>query len=114
MLNEQLKLDPGDMKRASDEALANRALDNLEQMHPQYLAKLLRNEELAKVIRQRVDWYRRTMARLQKEFRNEAFETLDEKARDCLGGTNLNWQDEKPLTTAEKEMLRAFRMEHRL
>jgi hypothetical protein len=98
----------------SDDELANRALDNLEKMHPQYLAGLLRSRELAKVIRQRADWYRRTMARLQKEFPNEPLETLGEKARDCLGGTNLNWRYEKPLTTAAKEMLSAFRMEQGL
>ena len=114
MLNEQLQLESADMNRASDDELANRVLDNLEQMHPQYLAKLLRNGNLAKVIRQRVDWHQRTMARLQQALPNEPYETLDARARDCLGGTNLNWQNEQPLTTVEKKLLRTFREEYRI
>jgi hypothetical protein len=113
MRNEQLQLDAGDTLSAESE-LANRALDNIEQMHPQYLAKLLWNGDLAEVIRQRVDWYKRTMARLQKALPNEPYEALDERARDCLGGMNLNRQNERPLTMAEKEMLRAFWVEHGL
>jgi hypothetical protein len=114
MLNKQVQFDSADMNQASDDDLANRVLDNIEQMHPQYLAKLLRSGELGKVIEQRVDWYKRTMARLREALPNEPYEALDDRARDCLGGMNTNAQNEKPLTTAEKAMLRAFRVEQGL
>jgi hypothetical protein len=87
----------------------NRILTNLEQMHPQYLASLLRSGDLGKVIRRRVDWYERTMATLQEALPNEPYASLDEKARDCLGGTNLDWQNEKPLTWEEVKLLEEFR-----
>jgi hypothetical protein len=92
---------------ASDEA--SRVLANLQQMHPQYLACLLRNGELGKLIRRRVDWYRRTMARLQEAFPDESYANLDEKARDCLGGMNPNWRNEMPLTPEEEALLAEFR-----
>jgi t-SNARE complex subunit (syntaxin) len=114
MVNTPIQLDSDDLNLSHDSDRVNRVLENIEQMHPRYLAKLLRNGDLAKVIRQRVDWYQRTMARLQRALPNERYETLDAKARDCLGGTNQNWQIEQPLTKAEAKMLRVFREEYRI
>ena len=114
MMNQSIQFDADDLNLSHDGDEVNRVLDNLEQMHPQYLAKLLRNGDLETVIRQRVDWYQRTMARLQKALPNEPYETLDARARDCLGGTNLNWQNEKPLSMVEKKLLRTFREEYRI
>jgi hypothetical protein len=114
MVNTPIQLDSDDLNLSHDSDKVNRVLENIEQMHPRYLAKLLRNGDLASVIRQRVDWYQRTMARLQKALPNEPNETLDARARDCLGGTNLNWQNEQPLTKEEKKLLRAFREEYRI
>jgi hypothetical protein len=113
-MNQPVQFDTDDLNLSHDGDEVNRVLDNIEQMHPQYLASLLRNGDLAKVIRQRVDWYQRTMARLQKTLPNEPYETLDERARDCLGGTNLNRQNEKPLTKVEAKMLQAFREQYRI
>jgi hypothetical protein len=87
----------------------NRILANLEQMHPQYLAHLLRSGDLGKVVSRRVDWYERTMVRLQEALPNEPYANLDAKAKDCLGGTNLDWQNEKPLTWEEAKLLEEFR-----
>lgn len=114
MLNEQLPIYSDDIILPTDDELASRVLDNIEQMHPQYLAKLLWNGDLAEVMQQRVDWYKRTIARLREALPNEPYEALDDRARDCLGGMNRNRQNEKPLTVAEKTMLNAFRGEHRL
>lgn len=97
-----------------DEELAKRVLNNIEQMHPQYLAMLLENGELAQTVRRRIDWYKGTMERLQKALPNEPYENLDDRARDCLGGLNLNWESEKPLTRLEKKMLAEFRERHQL
>jgi hypothetical protein len=113
-MNQPVQFDTDDLNLSHDSNKVNRVLDNIEQMHPQYLAKLLRNGDLAKVIRQRVDWYQRTMARLQQALPNEPYKTLDARARDCLGGTNLNRQNEQPLTEEDKELLRAFREEYRI
>ena len=54
------------------------------------------------------------MARLHEALRNEPYETLDARARDCLGGTNLNPQNETPLTQEEKKLLRTFPEEYRI
>jgi hypothetical protein len=113
-MNQPIPFDADDMSLSHGSDEVNRVLDNIEQMHPQYLAKMLRNGDLAKVIRQRVDWYQRTMARLQQALPNEPYETLDARARDCLGGTNLNRQNEQPLTKEEKKLLRAFREDYRV
>ena len=114
MMNTPIQRDTDDLNLSHGSDEVNRVLDNLEQMHPQYLATLLRNGDLAKVIRRRVDWYQRTMARLQKALPREPYETLDARAKDCLGGTNLNWQNEKLLTKEDKKLLRAFRDEYRV
>ena len=105
-MNEPVQLNTED-PNASDEA--SRVLANLEQMHPQYLACLLRNGELGNLIHRRVEWYRRTMARLQEALPDEPYASLDAKARDCLGGTNLDWQNEKPLNREERKLLEEFR-----
>jgi hypothetical protein len=97
-----------------DDDLANRVLDNMQQMHPQYLAMLLENGELANTVRRRIDWYKGTMARLQKAMPNEPYENLEERARDCLGGTNVNWQKEMPLSNREKKLLAEFRERRRI
>jgi hypothetical protein len=110
-MNELVRFDADDLHPSllSDEA--SRVLANLEQMQPHYLACLLRNGDLGTLIRRRVDWYKRTMARLQEAFPNESFANLDAQARDCLGGTNRNWQNETPLTSEEEELLAQFRRE---
>jgi hypothetical protein len=114
MLNEPIHVDADDLNWSRDRDDVNRILDNIELMHPRYLANLLKNGNLAMVIRRRLDWYQRTMARLEKALPYETYETLDEKARDCLGGTNLNWQDEQPLTKAEAKLLQAFREKYQI
>ncbi len=113
-MNTPIQRDTDDLNLSHGSDEVNRVLDNIEQMHPQYLAKLLRNGDLAKVIRRRVDWYQRTMAPLQEVLPNEPYETLDATAKDCLGGTNLNLQNEQPLTKEEEKLLRAFREEYRV
>ena len=80
-MNQPIQRDTDDLNLSDGSGEVNRVLDTIEQMHPRYLAKLLRNGDLAKVIRQRVDWYQRTMARLQQALPNEPYETLDARAK---------------------------------
>ena len=106
-MNHQVPADSDDLNTPSDSV--NRILANLEQMHPRYLANLLRSGDLGNLVRRRVDWYQRTMAKLQEALPNEPYEVLDAKAKDCLGGTNREWQNEKPLTTEEAKLLEEFK-----
>jgi hypothetical protein len=108
------QVDLDDTNLSADDELANRVLDGISQMHPQYMALLLQNGDLAKVVRQRIDSYKGTMARLAKALPNADYTTLDEMASDCLQNVNPNWEDEKRLTREEKKLLKAFRETHQL
>jgi hypothetical protein len=85
------------------------ALDNLEQMHPRYLAELLENGGLRKVLSERVAAYAGTLERLRQSMPSEPEETLQEIAQaEHLTPTNQEWQDQEPLTPEEKRKLKAF------
>ena len=89
------------------------ALDNLEQMHPRYLASLLSKGSLANVLRERVRTYFQTLERLRQANPTEDEENLKEIAlSEHLTPTNLNWQDELPLTVMERKMLDQFRSQN--
>jgi phage terminase small subunit len=103
-----------DLNLSGDDELANRVLDNLDQMRPQYLASLLHDGGLAEVVRDRVDRYKRLMASLQAGSPNTPSEYLDEMASSCLGSVNPDWEEEEPLTDEEDGLLRAFREKHQI
>ena len=85
-------------------------LDNLEQMHPRYLATLLKNGMLKKVARERLASYARALERMEKENPSEPYENLRERAQaEILTPTNQNWQDEEPLNQEETNLLMKFR-----
>jgi hypothetical protein len=109
-----IDVEPDNTDLWADQDLANRVLENMQQMHPQYLAMLLDGGELAQTVRRRIDWYKRTMERLQRALPNEPYENLGERARDCLGGLNVNRQKETPLTKHEMNLLAEFREKHRI
>jgi hypothetical protein len=106
--------DTHDAVLAAGAELAKRVLANIEKMHPQFLAMLLERGDLARTVRRRIDWYKSMVERLRQEFPNEPANNLSERSRDCLGGTNRNWEGEKPLTGMEKQLLAAFREKHHL
>jgi hypothetical protein len=87
------------------------ALDNLEQMHPQYLGELLKTpRKLRQVIKQRVLAYLETLERLRKANPNLREDELKELAQpEHLTPVNLNWQDETPLTAEQKAQVRKLR-----
>jgi hypothetical protein len=86
------------------------ALDNMEQMHPRYLANLLKDGTLAEVIRRQVVAYFQTLDRLQQSNPNEPLENLREMAQGGgLTAVNADWQDEEPLNMEEQELLKRFK-----
>lgn len=86
------------------------ALENLEQMHPRYLAKILKTpDQLAKVLETRVEAYFRTLERLREAAPNREDHELQEIATPELAPVNENWQDEDPLTPEEQMELERFR-----
>jgi len=85
------------------------ALDNLEQMHPRYLASLLADGSLSDVLERKVRGYFQTLARLQQAYPDEPLVNLQEMAQpEDLTAVNPNWQDEKPLTKQERALLKAY------
>ena len=85
------------------------ALDNLEQMHPRYLADLLENGQLQKVLNNRVNRYHQTLLRIKQRVPEMPDDTLREIAQsEHLIDVNPDWQEEQPLTKAEKRALKEF------
>src|SRR5687768_3972104 len=86
------------------------ALDNLEQMQPRALAELLKTpQKLQELLRQRVIGHFQTLARL----RERSPEATDRELTDLimeehLAPVNPDWQDQQPLTKAEKAQLEKF------
>lgn len=97
---------------SQNEELANRAIDSMEQNHPQYLADLLQSNSLEKVLQQKVSWYKNLMTKLQLSGNDQ--ESLDELASPMLGSVNPNWEDETPLTKVQSQQLATFRQQHQI
>lgn len=84
------------------------ALANLEQMHPRYLMEALENGSLEGVLKQRVMSYLETVERLEQAMPGQEDAAQEIAQAEVLSPVNPNWQDEKPLTKAEKAKLKAF------
>jgi hypothetical protein len=89
---------------------AHMALDNLEQMHPQYLAELLETGRLKDVLESRVQCHFQTLEKLQKAYPEEPLMNLLEMALPAsLAAVNENWQGEEPLNREQNRKLAEFR-----
>lgn len=87
-------------------------LENLEQMHPQYLGQLLENRKLKAVLDQMVINYVRTVVALRERLPQATEEQRVEMAQSELLPINPNWQEEKPLSDRQKTLLEVFKEEH--
>lgn len=86
------------------------ALDNLEQMQPRMLADLLKTPtKLRELLRQRVISHFQTLERMRESNPAATERELSEMILpEHLAPVNPNWQDQPPLTKAEKELLQRF------
>jgi hypothetical protein len=91
-----------------------RVIDSLEQNHPQYLAELLRNGDLEKVVRSRAHTYGVALSQIQRAYPNENQAVHEERLNHALWEVNPNRPDEQPLTPEEQSLLRAFQEKHQI
>ncbi len=85
------------------------ALDNMEQMQPRYLVELVRSGDLEKEVTARLDSYMHTMQRMKERSPQMPADMVQEIAQaEHLTPVNPNWQDQKPLSRAERAELRKY------
>ena len=81
-------------------------VENMEEMHPRYLAKLLQEGTLEKVVEEKVVAYRKTLGRLVARMPLDSAAEIAQSEH--LTPVNANWEDEKPLTPEEQNLLDKF------
>ncbi len=85
------------------------ALENLEQMHPRYLVELVESKQLEEVLNQRVEAFLSTLDRiLRKSPTMDQSQAVEIAQAEHLTSVNPDWEEEKPLTKAERAALKAY------
>ena len=102
------------MPSISHNDLWDRVIDNLEQMHPQYLAELLRNGELEKVVRSQAHTFMVALCQVQRSYPNENPAVHDEIVNHAVWEVNPNRECQAPLTAEEEKLLQAFQEKHQI
>ncbi len=86
------------------------ALENLEQMHPQYLANLLQTDSLEDHLNNQVVRFLQIRDKLESAGRKDSAEEI--AMQETLAEINQDWEEQPPLTPREQSRLQAFREKH--